>query len=254
MNYQNLGLHFEERIARLTLARPADSNRIDLRLLRELDDAVATVAADSSVLVTIIDADGPNFCEGWDQDALEELAVPRPHAASPFDPIAGLGCVTVAALHGRVASAGLELALACDIRLCSDDTTFAMPEVSEGRLPFGGATQRLPRLIGKARALDMLLAGTEFDADEAYRCGLVSRVVPRTELSEAVSTLADRIADRGPLALQYAKEAAYRGLEMPLEQALRYETDLSVILQTTADRAEGVRAFFEKRPPRFEGR
>jgi enoyl-CoA hydratase/carnithine racemase len=100
----------------------------------------------------------------------------------------------------------------------------------------------------------MLLDGSELNAEVAYRCGLVSRVVPLAELSDAASALAGRIASRGPLALRYAKEAVYRGLEMPLEQALRYETDLSVILQTTADRAEGVRAFFEKRPPQFEGR
>lgn len=258
MEYQNLRLQIAAPISRLTLARPAASNRIDARLLRELDDAASAIAANAGVLVLIIDANGTNFCDGWDQDALDLQVVPGgalgTNAQEPFEAIARLGCVTVAAMQGRVTSGGLALALACDVRICAEDGIFEMTDVSAGRLPLGGATQRLPRIVGKARALDMLLAGTALSADDAYRCGLVSRVVTGAELPEAATTLAGRIALRGPLALRYAKEAVYRGLEMPLEQALRYETDLSVILQTTADRAEGVRAFFEKRPASFEGR
>ncbi len=121
-------------------------------------------------------------------------------------------------------------------------------------MPCGGGTQRLPRLVGRAKAAEMILLGQSLDAAAALACGLVNRVAPRGEARAAAERLARTMASRGPLALRYAKEAINRGLDMPLEQALRYETDLTVILQTTRDRAEGVRAFLEKRPPRFEGR
>ena len=118
----------------------------------------------------------------------------------------------------------------------------------------GGGTQRLARLIGRGEALRLILLGEEIDAAEAYRIGLVSAVVPQQQLDNQARLLAERMASRGPLALRYAKEAVRRGLEQPLDQALRYETDLTVILQSTEDRAEGVRAFLEKREPKFEGK
>jgi enoyl-CoA hydratase/carnithine racemase len=129
-----------------------------------------------------------------------------------------------------------------------------MPEVSQGTLPLAGGSQRLPRVVGRAVAASMLLLGDELDAQAAYRAGLVSRVFPAAVLASEAESLAQRIAAHGPLALRYAKEAVHHGAELSLDQALRYELDLSVILQTTRDRAEGVRAFLEKRPPKFEGR
>ena len=160
----------------------------------------------------------------------------------------------VAALHGRVHSAGLEVALACDIRVAGESATFAMPETMLGAVPAGGGTQRLPRAIGRAQALRLLLTGEQIDAAEGRRIGLLSRVVPDGQALDAARGIALAIASRGPIATRLAKEAVHRGAEMPLPQALRYELDLTLLLQTTADRAEGVRAFAAKRPPDFIGR
>ncbi len=160
----------------------------------------------------------------------------------------------IAVLAGDASGAGLELALACDVRLTHAGARFAMPLASHVESWFGG-TQRLPRLIGRARAAEMMLLGDAITAETALAWGLVNFVAAdRAGLDAEADRLARVLASRGPLALRYAKEAISRGLDMPLDQALRYETDLTVILQTTADRAEGVRAFLEKRPPRFEGR
>ena len=134
------------------------------------------------------------------------------------------------------------------------DARLGWPETALGLVPMGGGTQRLARLVGRGKALEMILTGEPVDAREALRIGLVSAVVPRDRLAAEAEAVAARIAERGPIAVRYAKEAISLGLDMTLEQALRYETDLTVILQTTRDRAEGVRAFLEKRSPKFEGK
>ena len=160
----------------------------------------------------------------------------------------------ICAINGASVSAGLELALACDVRLASSDATFALPETAHGAIPMGGGTQRLARLVGRGEALRLILLGEEIDAEEAHRIGLVSSVVPAVGLATEAKALAETMASRGPIALRYAKEAVRRGLDQSLDQALRYETDLTVVLQSTEDRAEGVRAFLEKRDPKFEGK
>ena len=159
----------------------------------------------------------------------------------------------IAAISGCCLSAGLDLALACDIRVASAGAEFGFPEVAAGRLPLGGGVARLARLVGRAAATRMLLMGDVVDAEEALRLGLVSSVTPETELAEEAARLARVIAGRGPIAVAYGKEALRQGMEMPLEPALRYETDLTVLLQATADRAEGIAAFAEKRTPVFRG-
>jgi enoyl-CoA hydratase/carnithine racemase len=140
------------------------------------------------------------------------------------------------------------------VRVAGEGASFAMRQVAHGAVPSMGGTQRLPRLIGRTRATEMILLGETVDAKTAMAWGLVNDVTPQGAARARAGEIAASICARGPLAVRYAKEAISRGLDMPLEQALRYETDLTVILQTTADRAEGVRAFLEKRPPKFEGR
>lgn len=159
----------------------------------------------------------------------------------------------IACIDGPIEGPWLEIALACDVRIATAAATFAMPQVRDGAMPSAGGTQRLPRIVGRTKAAEMILLGATLDAPAALACGLVNAIAAGAAITEGAA-IADRIARQGPLAVRYAKEAILRGLDMPLEQALRYETDLTVILQTTDDRAEGVRAFLEKRPPRFEGR
>jgi enoyl-CoA hydratase len=250
MNYEAVHLELDPPIAVVELSRPERANRVDARLVRELAEVCESVRDLNEVRVLLLLARGADFCAGWDEAALAE----GPPGFDPFGPLAGLPQPVVGALQGRVESAGLELALACDVRLASSDARFVMPETGQGRLPMAGGSQRLPRIVGRGRALAMLLTGEELDADGAYRAGLVSKVTGPAQLREQAEKLARTIASRGPIALKYAKEAVHRGLEMTLEQALRYETDLTVILQTTEDRAEGVRAFLEKRTPDFKGK
>jgi enoyl-CoA hydratase/carnithine racemase len=255
MDFRTLRFEPQGRAARAILSGREDGNRLDRRCLDELGAVAEAVEALSDVCVLVISAEGPDFCLGWDQSTREEVSAASTTASvDAFGPIARLACPVVAAMQGRVTGAGLELALACDIRVASDDARFSHPEPSSGLLPLAGATQRLPRVVGRATALEMLLLGGDLDAQRAYRCGLVSRVVPRSELEPETEALIQRLASRGPLGLRYAKEAVQRGMEMNLQQGLLFEADLSIILQSTSDRAEGVRAFLEKREPRFEGR
>jgi enoyl-CoA hydratase len=249
VDYQTLGFTFDGAAARIVLTRPERANRIDARALEELADVCERIAGLAEVRVAVLTADGDVFSTGWGDDVLA-----TPPATDPFGCIAALAVPVVAAVNGDAFSAGLELALACDLRIAADTARFAMPETELGMMPRGGASQRLPRAAGRGRALAMLLASDVLDAEGALRDGLVSRVVPRGRLAAETDALVTTLTKRGPLALRYAKEAVQRGVDLTLDQALRYETDLTIILQTTEDRAEGVNAFLEKRDPRFEGR
>ncbi|HXF51685.1 MAG TPA: enoyl-CoA hydratase/isomerase family protein [Dehalococcoidia bacterium] len=254
-------LHIEKRghIGWLRLCRAGEGNPIDLAFLQELGEAAELLNDDADVRAVVLTAEGPDFSIGWrsERDAvLGELTALRRELAQrpPFACLEQMGPPVIAAIRGRCHSAGLELALACDVRLASEDARFAFPEVDRGTIPMAGGTQRLPRLVGRGRALELLLFGEERDAQWAREAGLVSAVAPVDRLETQAEALAGRMAERGPIALRYAKEAVHRGLDLPLDEALRYETDLTIILQTTEDRAEGVRAFLEKRRPEFRGR
>src|SRR4051794_35487026 len=252
MPYECLRLEFDDRIASLTLAGPDAGNAIDARLLAELSQAAGEIAARDDVSVVLLAADGADFCAGWADDAVA-LRLQADAPADPFGAVADLPCPVIAAMQGRVRDGGLELALAADIRIAADDASFAIAALAGGMLPLAGGSQRLPRVVGRARATSMLLLGDVLDAQEAYRAGLVSRLLPRATFEVEALAVARTLASRGPLALRYAKEAVRQGLDMPLDQALRLELDFSIILQTTSDRAEGVQAFLEKRRPDFEG-
>ena len=172
------------------------------------------------------------------------------------DALAGLSLPTLAALNGDALGHGLELALAADLRLAADTARFglAAPGGGDGPdFPWDGGTQRLPRLVGPAWALDLALTGRTLDATEALTLGLVNRVVPPAQLAAATEQLAQSVLAGAPVAAGYAKEAVGKGLDLTLEQGLRLEADLSVILHGTADRAEGIASFQEHRPPRFSG-
>lgn len=263
MPFRTLSLHKTGHIARIKLTRPDCDNLLDAEALRELGDACREICDDHDVRVALVAAEGAVFSRGWDWEALAAAA----GDGSLLDAARGLGMVpdpfrclheltrpVVCAMNGDAHGAGLELALACDIRVAAEGARFSLPETRMGLLPMGGGIQRLARLVGRGRAIQLVLTGDEIDASEAHAIGLINRISPPGKALEEAEAVASRIAERGPLAVAYAKEAVNRGIDMPLEQALRFETDLTIILQTTEDRAEGVSAFIEKRKPEFKGK
>lgn len=247
-------------IARVTLNRPEHANAIDTTVVVQLHDACQALNDDPVVRAAVLTATGDIFSSGWDWGALAAHGDDVVSAARdagmlshPFATVAEMKKPMVCAINGPAIGGGLAMALACDVRVAADTATFSLPETGMGLVPMGGATQRLARLVGRGKALEMTISGESVSAEEALRIGLVSSVTDAGEVVAEAERIARRIAERGPLAIQYAKEAINRGIDMPLEQALRYETDLTIILQTTEDRAEGVRAFLEKREPKFKG-
>lgn len=234
----------------ITLNFSAQGNIINLRMARELDDACSTVNQDNEVRVVIITGSGDSFCRGVDLGELQSLSNPAYICSRA---VAGLDRPTIAAINGDALGAGLELALCCDIRICSENVQFGFPETSYGLIPGGGGTQRLPRIIGRGKATEMILTADLIDSNEAYRIGLVNRVVLGGRLTEAVQEVADKLISRAPIAVRYAKEAVIKGMDLTLDQGLRLEGDLSFILQSTEDRAAGIKAFIEKRKAEYKG-
>jgi enoyl-CoA hydratase len=251
MRFDTIAISRHGPVAEVRLSRPARRNPIDPQFLEDLETAAAALHDDDSVTVVLLSAEGDVFSAGQEVD---ETAPPPSHDRLPFRCLELMAQPVVALIEGDAIGAGLELTLACDVRIAADHVMFAMPDLCMGMMPCGGGTQRLPRLVGRAMAAEIVLLAEPLGAARALAFGLVNHIAPAAEVRALAEQLAQKIAARGPLAVRYAKEAINRGLDMPLDQALRYETDLTVILQTTHDRAEGVRAFLERRPARFEGR
>jgi len=250
MAYRNLILEKKDRIGYITLNRPGEGNGINRALADELAEVCARINEDNEIRVVVITGSGDVFSSGT------ETAQPHDSLASGVASraVASLKAPVVAAINGDALGAGLELALAGDIRLAAEGAHFGLPHVAYGALPAGGGTQRLPRIVGRGKALEMILTAAVIDAQEAYRIGLVNRVVSSGELRHEAESLAGKLTAKGAIALEYAKEAINKGLDLSLQQGLRLEADLSIILQSTADREEGIRAFLEKRRAQFEGR
>jgi len=234
----------------ITLARPETGNACDAELLGALAAACETVGDDDGVHAVVLAARGVRFSVGLPRGHRWPDATWPDGAAT----LGGLAKPVIAALHGEVRGWGLALALACDLRIASSAATLVVPALAPGAFPGGGVTQRLARTVGVARALELVLLGTPLAAAQAAEWGLVNAVVTPARLHATVEALARRLAARGPLALRLAKEAVVRALDLPLADGIRLEEDLYVLSQTSEDRREGVRAFLDKRPPRFTGR
>ncbi|HZR97660.1 MAG TPA: enoyl-CoA hydratase-related protein [Chloroflexota bacterium] len=246
-------------VATITLNRPESLNALN----REMRDALAALLAwcadqTDAVRAVVLAGAGRAFCAGQD---LREEEGPLSAASSvegkrrgDFQALlAEQPQPTIAALHGYVIGRGLEVALTCDLRIAADDAQLGLPEVNLGMIPASGGTQRLPRLIGEARALHLVLTAERIDAATALDWGLVTRVVPGAELAAAAQALGERLASHAPLALRYARRAIQEGGALSLADGLHLEAALAGVLRTTQDRAEGPRAFRERRPPRFIG-
>ena len=257
MPYETLIYEKTGSIGMITINRPTVNNAINARLVDELTDICADINRDEETRVVIITGAGEKaFCVGIDLSEFSSLAGidQRAKLLSVAAPVASLTSPAIAAINGDALAQGLELALACDLRVTAETAHFALPHIASGLIPWDGATQRLPRIVGKAKSMEMILTGESMDAIDAYKIGLVNKVVPPEKLIPIVTDLGQAMASKASLALKYAKEAIHEGLDLTLEQGLRLEADLYFLLQTTEDRTEGVRAFLEKRPPQFKGK
>jgi enoyl-CoA hydratase len=243
-------------VAVVTFNRPFKGNAIDVKIAQALNDTCTEIGCDSNIHVLVITGSGEKaFSIGLEHDKLiaTDECLPETDLLSVVTPVASLAIPVIAAINGDALGQGLELALACDIRIAVGSARFGFPQIASGSMPRDGGTQRLPRLIGRGKAMEMLLTGQSVDAAEAYRIGLVSKVVRQEELMPAAMDIAQSLASRAPLAVRYGKEAVLKGMDLTLEQGLRLEADLYFLLQTTRDRAEGIKAFLEKRSPKFKG-
>ncbi len=243
-----LSTHIADGVAWLRLERPEAGNRITLELAQALCDAAAEIELDERVAVVVLAAGGASFCLGMEARSEWERRVDW------VDAIGRLTRPVIAAIQGDAIAEGLELALACDIRLLANGAHLAMPQLTLGRLPMHGGTQRLPRVVGRMRALDLLLTGRRIEAGEAETIGLASRVAAPEQFAAALAALVGTLQSKGPLALRYAKEAVLKSGDLTLDQGVRLEEDLYVLLQTTHDRQEGINAFLKKRKPVFRGK
>jgi enoyl-CoA hydratase len=250
----------QEQVATLTLNRPESLNALNTELLTELRAVLKDAEADAAVRVVMITGTGGKaFCAGAD---VAELLKRTPEEARAFSQwfqgiftlIETIRKPVIAKIHGFCLGGGLELVLACDFRIASDKSVFGLPEVNLAIIPGGGGTQRLPRLIGKTKALQMLMTGEQINAMDAERLTLVNEIVPADELDRAVDEFVQKLRAKSPVTLGILKEAVNNGLEMDLEQALNYEAACFETTLKTEDAQEGLKAFLEKREPEFKGK
>ena len=247
-------------VATLTLDRPEALNALTAPIKVALRKALESIAADRSVRAVILTGAGRAFCAGQDLAERDEpdAAPLEVELRERYNPIIrtlrSMGQPVIAAVNGVAAGAGASIAFACDIRIAAEEARFVLAFGRIGLIPDSGATWFLPRLVGSARTAEMALVGDPIDAELALRIGLVSKVVPRDELLAAARALADQLAAGAPLALAMTKQALDRTWSIDLDEALDGEARLQGIAGATADHAEGLAAFREKRPPRFEGR
>ncbi|MDB5726738.1 MAG: enoyl-CoA hydratase [Novosphingobium sp.] len=254
-----LTLTVKDRIATIVMDRPEALNAFDLDMRREMHAAWNRLRTDDEIWVAVITGAGDrSFSTG--SDLKNSLPSSRSFASQQYggEPVPTfLGDLhlvdkpVIAAINGYAVGGGLELALACDIRLCSSKATFALSEVKIGSIPGGGGTQRLVRAIGMSDAMLMLLSGDRIDAAEAHRIGLVSRVYEPDQLLAEATALAQRITANAPLAVRAVKRVAYQGLDVPLHHGLAMERQVFGLLYASADRIEGRKAFSEKRKPNY---
>jgi len=258
--YKTLIYEKKENIGLLTINRPEKMNAISQELTAELSQLLDEIENDDDLRVIVITGAGDKaFVAGADinelvnRDARLGRRVSR-ERQEIFSRIEDLHVPVIAAVNGYALGGGLELALACSIRICSEKAQFGAPEVKLGIIPGDGGTQRLPRLIGLGRAMEMIIIGDFIDAQEAYRIGLVNNVFPPEKLMEKAMELAQKIASRPPLAVKYAKEAVNRSQEGDTASGFALESYLHALSCTTEDKKEGVSAFLEKRKGKFKGK
>lgn len=260
MSEERVQYRIDQGIGRLTINRPEKLNALDRDTVQDIDRCVAAAAGDPGVGVLVLTGAGEKaFVAGAD---IKELSSQTPAGGDAyaragqgvFDRLERLGKPSLAAINGYALGGGLELALACTLRIAAETARVGLPETTLGIIPGYGGTQRLARLIGPGRAMELILTGEMIDAREAHRIGLVNRVVPAAELAASADALARTLLARGPMALRLAMQAIQQGLDMSLADGQRLEAALFGLICSTEDMREGTRAFLEKRKPAFQGR
>ena len=260
MTFDTLVLERDGAIAAITINRPKVLNALNAQTLDELRRAVLDLQRDAAIRVVILTGAGEkSFVAGAD---INELAVQTPtggreHALTGqhvFDLIENLGKPVIAAVNGYALGGGCELAMACTLRIAADTAKLGQPEISLGLMPGYAGTQRLPRLVGKGKAMEMMLTGAPIGADEALRIGLVNRVVPAADVMTEARNLAAQLAASAPVAMRYIINAVNKGMEMPFAEACQYEATLFGLVASTDDMRDGTKAFLEKRKATFTGR
>lgn len=258
--YKNLKIEIEGPVAIITLSRPEVHNALNAETKAELASLLQVLNEDSKVRVIIITGAGEKaFCAGADINELKGLTpleglerVATGQALSKQ--IEALDKPVIAAINGYALGGGCELALACDIRIASENAKLGQPEVNLGLIPGFGGTQRLPRLVGKGKAMEIIFTGDMLDAKEALRIGLVERVVSRETLLPAAKEMAVKIASKAPQAIRFSKKAIHEGLQVDLDRGLSLEASYFSTICSTQDKLEGTSAFLEKRTPNFQGK
>ena len=260
MAYKNLTVETRDGVAVVTVNRPDKLNALNDRTMEELDAAFAALATDDAVRGVILTGAGEKaFVAGAD---IAELATQSPvqgkersiRGQKVLDRIENLGKPVIAAVNGFALGGGCELAMACHVRVASENARLGTPEVKLGLMCGYAGSQRLPRLVGKGRAFELLLTGEMVDAAEALRIGLVNRVVPREKLMAEAEGLLRKMTANGPVSLRFTMEAVNSGIELPLAEAQYLEATLFGLICTTDDMKEGTKAFLEKRPAKFTGK
>jgi len=260
MAFENVLIERDEATAIVTINRPKVLNALNTPTLDELRRTILELKQDGEVRVVIVTGAGEKaFVAGAD---INELAVQTPtggreHALAGqhvFDLIENMGKPVIAAINGYALGGGCELAMACTLRLAADTAKLGQPEIALGLIPGYAGTQRLSRLVGKGKAMEMILTGTPITAEEAQRIGLVNRVVPAAELMAQARALAAQLAKSAPIAMRYIINAVNKGVEMPFAEACQYEATLFGLVASTDDMKEGTAAFLAKRKPEFRGR
>ncbi len=259
MEFKNLKVETTNRIAVVTINRPEALNALNEQTLDELQSFFSDANDNDGVQVVIVTGSGKKaFVAGADIVAMQQLTALEARKFSRLGhqlmrSIETCAKPVIAAVNGFALGGGCELALSCDIRIASENARFSQPEVNLGVIPGFGGTQRLSRLIGKGRALELLFTGDMIDAAEAYQMALVNRVVPQEKLLETAVEMATKIVNKGPYAVRQVKEAVRTGLEMDLDKANQYETEMFGLCFASLDQKEGMLAFLEKRPAVFVG-
>ena len=255
--YKNLLVHTEDGIMFIAINRPKFLNALNIATLEELDRLFDVLAKDDATKIVVITGGGEKaFVAGADITEMQHLNVLEGRNFAQlghkvFNKIENLPKIVIAAVNGYALGGGCELAMACDIRIASDNAIFGQPEVSLGIIPGFGGTQRLARIVGKGRAMEIICTAKNIEAVEAYRIGLVNAVVAPNELMASVKAMANKILSKAPIAVQLAKDSLNRGIDMSLQSGLAYEAEDFGICFATNDQKEGMKAYLEKRKPAF---